>query len=490
MRRTRCAECGCGCVADDATCIVHRRSHRANTTPWCSTASAVRSTICSPAPRKPEERRAIAARDEGHARSGAHGPRRHARRPREGAAAARERGEGARDGPPAQAARRGHQRTGDRRDRGQYEEMHAERVEVLRKKVEAQEAELALAERDVGADDGRAQGGDERRGSACRGVTADARRGRRPDAGGVARCATRSTRSAARARAPIARRTPTAASTSSSARWGSSHPLGSRDCRQRRRCSLRRRRGRCERRTRRRAVRRAAHRRRRRRTRRRRPPRSFGACPCWPRSSSAIHTTTRPELIRRFLLLQRGRQLQRAAARRVGAHSARAAVHRRSVGADGAATRTARVILDVRTSDEVALVLGVAATTASPPVRFVRLGDANLSGEGIYLAGDWRDGDAFRDGFGGALRRQSAVRPAVHASTAKGTSKPLGSDWHVDATHPFYTDIQRIAWRARAGANDDYAQFRERRSTRATRCACVATTSTSAASCASGRRGG
>ena len=32
-----------------------------------------------------------------------------------------------------------------------YEQMHAERVDVLRKKVEAQEAELALAEREVGS---------------------------------------------------------------------------------------------------------------------------------------------------------------------------------------------------------------------------------------------------------------------------------------------------------------------------------------------------
>jgi hypothetical protein len=31
-----------------------------------------------------------------------------------------------------------------------YEEMHVERVDVLRRKVEAQEAELALAEREVG----------------------------------------------------------------------------------------------------------------------------------------------------------------------------------------------------------------------------------------------------------------------------------------------------------------------------------------------------
>jgi len=33
---------------------------------------------------------------------------------------------------------------------GQYEQMHAERVAVLTKKIEAQESELALAERDVG----------------------------------------------------------------------------------------------------------------------------------------------------------------------------------------------------------------------------------------------------------------------------------------------------------------------------------------------------
>jgi len=32
-----------------------------------------------------------------------------------------------------------------------YEQMHAERVEVMRRKVEAQEAELALAEREVGS---------------------------------------------------------------------------------------------------------------------------------------------------------------------------------------------------------------------------------------------------------------------------------------------------------------------------------------------------
>jgi hypothetical protein len=173
---------------------------------------------------------------------------------------------------------------------------------------------------------------------------------------------------------------------------------------------------------------------------------------------SAIHTTTRPDLIRRFLLLRRGdscNELRRSESERIlraQPFIAEASVHMvKGPNNDN--------ILEVRTSDEVALVLGVAATTAPPPVRFVRVGDANINGEGIYLAGDWRDGKAFRDGYGGRfVDNQLLGRP--YTLTAQGHVTPLGSNWNVDAMHPFYTDIQRISWRARAGADDDYSQFR------------------------------
>ncbi|HEY9228195.1 MAG TPA: hypothetical protein VIP11_16180, partial [Gemmatimonadaceae bacterium] len=119
---------------------------------------------------------------------------------------------------------------------------------------------------------------------------------------------------------------------------------------------------------------------------------------------------------------------------------------------------TGGVILDVRTTDEVAVVLGGAIGPGSPPVRFLRLGDANIAGRGIYFAGDWRDGGAYRDGFGGRLiSNQLFSRPYV--LTAEGYKTSLGSEWQTDLTHAFYTDIQRIAWRARAGAIDDYVQY-------------------------------
>jgi hypothetical protein len=116
------------------------------------------------------------------------------------------------------------------------------------------------------------------------------------------------------------------------------------------------------------------------------------------------------------------------------------------------------VILDVRTTDELALVASLAVGGGAPPLRFIRLGDANVAGEGIYLAGDWRDGRAFRNGFGGRfVDNQLLGRP--YNLVAEGHRNPLGDEWEIDALHPFYTDIQRIAWRARVGAVDDYARF-------------------------------
>ena len=95
-----------------------------------------------------------------------------------------------------------------------YEQMHVERVDVLRQKVTAQEAELMLAERDVetmsaelkavmAGTDPRATGG----GPRARTSRANPRRSR-------ATFATRSIRSGARARTRIVRRTRRGASTS------------------------------------------------------------------------------------------------------------------------------------------------------------------------------------------------------------------------------------------------------------------------------------
>ncbi len=184
---------------------------------------------------------------------------------------------------------------------------------------------------------------------------------------------------------------------------------------------------------------------------------AFRHVPTLARIVGAVHTTTNPEVVRRFLLLRTGDrcdELRRTESERI--------LRAQPFIAD-ASVRVVRgsaggVELDVRTTDEVALVLGVAAGGGNPAVRFIRAGDENIGGEGIYFAADWRAGGAFRNGYGARyMDSQLLGRPYIFI--AEGHQTPLGNDWRVDASHPFYTDVQRIAWRAQAGASDDYVQF-------------------------------
>jgi hypothetical protein len=173
--------------------------------------------------------------------------------------------------------------------------------------------------------------------------------------------------------------------------------------------------------------------------------------------ATAIHTTTQPNVIRRFLLLREGDkcdELRRAESERI----LRAQPFIAEVSVRVLPNSDKGVDLDVVTTDEVALVLTGAMHAGSPPFRLFRFGDSNLAGEGMYLAGQWRDGGAYRDGYGAKfVDYQVLGRP--YAFRAEGGQNPLGDAWETDATHPFYTDIQRLAWLARAGASDDYVQY-------------------------------
>jgi hypothetical protein len=182
----------------------------------------------------------------------------------------------------------------------------------------------------------------------------------------------------------------------------------------------------------------------------------FRRVPVLEKIVGAIHKTTDPDLIRNFLLLHEGDpcdELRRAESERILRSLPFIADASVGVLADSAG----EVMLDVRTTDEIAVVLG-GSIGSGPSLRFIRLGNANLGGQGIYLAGDWRDGGVYRNGYGGRFRSNQLLgRP--YTFTALGYQNSLGNEWQFDATHPFYTDIQRIAWRARSGALDDYVQF-------------------------------
>ena len=171
----------------------------------------------------------------------------------------------------------------------------------------------------------------------------------------------------------------------------------------------------------------------------------------------AMHATTRTELIRRFLLLDRGdacNELRRAESERI----LRAQPFIAEAEAFVVETEGGGVDLEVRTSDEAAIVLGGSVRASAPHVTSLLLGNANFGGQGLYASFGWRDGDGFRDAVGTRLvDHQFVGRPWIFSF--EGERASLGGSWRVEGAHPFLTDLQRVAWRVRMGRSNGYVEL-------------------------------
>lgn len=171
--------------------------------------------------------------------------------------------------------------------------------------------------------------------------------------------------------------------------------------------------------------------------------------------SRALHVTTREDVIRNFILLREGdvcTDLRRAESERI--------LRAQSFLADASVTAVPSadggITLYVRTVDEVSIIVGGAASTSG--VKALRLGSSNINGTSSYLAGSWREGDGYRDEWGVRYGHQQVFgRP--YTLDVEVERKSLGEQWLVESSHPFYTDIQRVAWRMRTGSSSDYIEF-------------------------------
>ena len=172
---------------------------------------------------------------------------------------------------------------------------------------------------------------------------------------------------------------------------------------------------------------------------------------------SGAHVTTSPDVVSRFLLLERGKPCTST----LRADSER--ILRGQPFLAGASVATADdgrggVRVEVVTIDEISLVASASASQNSPYITAARLGSSNVRGLGIYAAGEWRDGDFYRDSWrGSATDYQLLGRPLQLAVDVE--RRHLGGAWSSELRHPFLTDVQRIAWRAAIGQSRDYFPF-------------------------------
>jgi hypothetical protein len=170
-----------------------------------------------------------------------------------------------------------------------------------------------------------------------------------------------------------------------------------------------------------------------------------------------IHATTRPSVVKRYLALEEGRpctELRRTESERIlraQRFIADAAVVAFSDGPDS-------VAIHVTTVDELSIILDGAASGSAPHIRAVRIGNSNLLGGGVFGAVQWRDGGGFRDGYGVRLDHYQLFGRPYQLETS-WIRRPVGYDVHVEASHPYLTELQRIAWRTHYGVRDDYTPF-------------------------------
>jgi len=171
----------------------------------------------------------------------------------------------------------------------------------------------------------------------------------------------------------------------------------------------------------------------------------------------SIHTTTRPDLIRRYLLMARGdvcTELRRNESERI----LRAQPFLADASVQAYAVENMQVDLVVRTIDETSAIFGAAVTSSSPYLISTRIGSSNLAGNGVYLAGNWRHDSRFRDGYG--MRYTDYQLGAMpYILNIEAQQDPLGEHWEVGSAHPFLTDLQRQAWTVRTGSSNDYVFF-------------------------------
>lgn len=176
----------------------------------------------------------------------------------------------------------------------------------------------------------------------------------------------------------------------------------------------------------------------------------------WRALSRAVldaHARTSAGLVGRFLAFREGQdctELRRAESERI--------LRAQPFLADATVTAFddghGGVRIDVVTIDEIAIVADIAVKA---PLQFTKivLGNANVSGNGIYTAGSWQEGYLYRDHYGIRLiDYQLLGRPQHLELNAERHS--IGGEWMVQTSQPFFTDLQRAAWRSTIGASRSY----------------------------------
>jgi hypothetical protein len=182
-----------------------------------------------------------------------------------------------------------------------------------------------------------------------------------------------------------------------------------------------------------------------------------GALAWWRKAASAIglhHQTTAEGVVRRFVSLDPGRgctEFRRSESERI---------LRAQPFLSDASVMTTRagdsIHVGVQTVDEAAIIVG--GRMRGSRLQAANLGTLNFLGAGMHVEGRWEQGGIYRDGIGGKLAHYQLLgRP--YRLELEGMRYPIGEVYSAALSHPFLTDLQRIAWHGGYVTSKDFASL-------------------------------
>ncbi len=157
------------------------------------------------------------------------------------------------------------------------------------------------------------------------------------------------------------------------------------------------------------------------------------------------HSVTKASVVQSLMLLKPGdkcdRFLMRESERILRAQPFIADAHI-AVVPDSSGT----VLLVVSTQDEFTFIIATRLSGQSPFVTALTLGDGNIGGNGMSLAGSWVHTDS-REGFGIAYTNYAILEHPWQLQLAAARGQVGEASYAGDMSHPFFSDAQRNAWR-------------------------------------------
>ncbi len=172
---------------------------------------------------------------------------------------------------------------------------------------------------------------------------------------------------------------------------------------------------------------------------------------------NALHATTRRGVIRRFLAFRVGdvctetRRLESERLLRAQPFLDRVRIAAVRVGPNG-------VRLDVVTVDALAAHFGISFESRPPVINMLSLGNGNLLGSAVRVDGLWSFAEGYRDQFVGEITDyQFLGHPWV--ADVRYDLAHVGQQIDGSVSHPYFTALQRTAWRVAGGNLQNYFQF-------------------------------